>query len=614
MAVPPAQSNPRHSHINRDQIHRQSPLQTQLYTRAFLRMMKAMTSPPDHTRSSDARLALILSLIGLALSAAFAIASPQGLHHFDDLTHYLYARWAWTWPGYLLDHWGRPGFTVLYFPAAGMGWTACRLLSATLSAITAGLTFLLARQMNLNRPWLAVLALWIQPLFFALAQTTLTETPLAFYLTLALLLASRGRWAMSSAVLSVALVTRHEAVLFLPIWLYFARRAGAPIVRLIPVLWAPVVVNVAAWHFGMTTIIELYLRPKPSSQYGSDTFVAFLARSLHAFGPAVSALAFAGVLSVGYGIFSRRRKGTLQSDRTSPAVRDAIGDAENGRKSTTFSLCPLATTVLVASCLTAYIAAQTVIRMFGLFDSGGYARFLVPVGPCAALMATLTWNAVTSESFDLRRRFAMLTALAMTILWISLEVQLRLHGGIDMELALLKQAVIAVRVITPLTILAALGSAFDFARPLGLIAPKALPVTLILIAAVTGFTFMRPLTPPPEAAIIDEARAALAARGLGDRSIISAVVWLNFIQNRASMPEEPSVRKRIEDAPIGTLFAWERQFAGSPDHKLRLSEFQNSHAFRQVLVTRPRPFTSEPYLYVFEKVATWGPHSAQELP
>mgnify|MGYP001496022319 CR=1 FL=1 len=583
-------------------------------------MMTRVNSMPDHNRSNETRLALMLTAVAFATTAGCAFASPDGLHHFDDLSHYLYARWAWTWPGYLLDHWGRPGFTVLYFPTAALGWTACRILSGLLSAATGWFAFRIARRMNLRHAWAAVPLVWLQPLYFVLLQTTLTETPLAFYLALAVLLASRGRWGWSSAVLSAAFVTRHEAILFLPIWLFFAYRAQVSWIRLWPMIWAPAVVNVAAYFSGMTTIIELYLRPKPSNQYGSDGWLTFFARSLHAWGPAVSAMTWAGALGVaGALLLPKLRRfsltppiGDSPATHQTGAVESATGVMADVRPRS--SLDPRDSALLVIACLVAYFAAQTVIRVFGLFDSGGYARFLVPVGPMAAIMALAAWNGLTTHQFDTRRFFACLTGGAMLLLWASLELQMRYHHGIDIEFPMLKQALIAMRIATPTLMLLAAISAIEFTRPLDFVAARVLPAGLVLMLGLTAFIFIRPLQPPPEAPIVAEAFEALRSKGLGDREIISAVVWLDYVQNRQRDPREPSTRERIEQAPIGTLFAWDKQFAGSPDHKLQLEEFTQSPAFRHVLSTRPKSYATEPYLRIFEKIGPWGPDSASETP
>src|SRR5262245_4109232 len=96
---------------------------------------------PTDTASTDARreqsLAFALLVMGFCLTALFGQLDPDGVVHADDLTHFLIAKWAWHWPTYLLNDWGRPGFTALYFLPAKLGWPACRALSAILSAATA---------------------------------------------------------------------------------------------------------------------------------------------------------------------------------------------------------------------------------------------------------------------------------------------------------------------------------------------------------------------------------------------------------------------------------------------------------------------------------------------
>ena len=301
---------------------------------------------------SERSLALALATIGFALSAIFALHDPEGIVQFDDLTHYLYAHWAWTWPAYLLDDWGRPGFTALYFLPAALGWTACRILSASLSAATALAAYEIVRTLGLRRAWLVVPLVYVQPLFLQLSQTTLTETPMAFYLTLAVLLALHGRWTASAAILSPAFVTRHEAIIFLPLWLFLAWRDRAPLWRLWPILWAPLAVNLLAPLAGVNAPIARLFEPTPSTQYGRGGWLTFFCRTLEAWGPGVAVLAITGFVAT-----TRRQGGAI-----------------------------------VAATIALYFAAQTIIRALGLYDSGGYARFLVPISPLIAVAALSGWN------------------------------------------------------------------------------------------------------------------------------------------------------------------------------------------------------------------------------
>ncbi len=576
--------------------------------------------------SSGAKLAAGITACGFLASIACAAVSPDGIHHFDDLTHFLYAKWAWTWPIYLLDHWGRPGFTALYFPAAALGWTACRILSAALSAAGGWFAFRIAEHCGLRHAWAAALLTWAQPLYFQLSHTTLTETPLAFYLAGAVLLALRGRWSISSAVLSIGIVTRHEAIVFVPIWLFFAHRRGVALWRLWPIAWAPLAVNALLWQFGETTIAELYFRPRPSTQYGRDGWLSFVARSMHAWGPGVSALAFTGLLAAprcgSRSIFSHNRR--LQKMWHGRLARAFA--AETAAKQVVVRLLPRTVStsfpsLFAAACVAAYFIAQTVVRVFGLFDSGGYARFLVPIGPLVAVMALLGWNVLTSKARKARRRAAPRLAAAFAILWIALELQVRRQDGIELSVPIIADAIVAMRILAiAMLALVAASLLLDRRRvnapaESGRIVPRAIfPVGIAATIALTAFAMHRPLSPPPEAAMIRDTLRRLNEMGLAGRQIESANVWIEYVTNRKWPPSRPPTRMRIEQAPIGTLVAWEAQFAGSPDHGLRLSEFTPETGYRRVLESSPLPLRASPYLYIFEKIAAPKPQNSADMP
>jgi hypothetical protein len=515
-------------------------------------------------------LALALATIGFALSILFALHDPEGIVQFDDLTHYLYARWAWTWPAYLLDDWGRPGFTALYFLPAGLSWAACRILSAALSAAAALAAYEIARTLGLRRAWLVIPLVYLQPLFFQLSQTTLTETPTAFYLAFAVMFALHSRWTASAAFLSPIFVTRHEAIIFLPLWLFFAWRERATLWRLWPILWAPLAVNLLAPLAGLDPPVARLFEPTPSTQYGRGGWLTFFCRSLEAWGPGITILAVTGFLAT-----ARRRGG-----------------------------------VLVVVCIALYFAAQTVIRALGLYDSGGYARFLVPISPLVGVAALAGWEQLWSPDKTRSRRSALIAANVMVLLWLAMERQLvlyRTHKDLLAELPELHQAVAVVRwSAAALALLAIIVLALSSGRSIRRWPRAIMPSALAALIFLAVYALCHPLRKPPEAVLIANARAALAAGGIGDRPIISANVWLDYATGRDLPPNRPTVRDQIEHAPLGTLFAWERQFAGSPAHGLELSEFLNSPSFRLVHQTPPRAYQKDPYLTIFEKTAPWG--------
>ncbi|MFQ5422401.1 MAG: hypothetical protein ACE5F9_00310 [Phycisphaerae bacterium] len=527
-------------------------------------------TPLEEEGSREDRLAACLVATGLVASAVFGRLAPEGVVHFDDLTHYLFARWAWTWPTYLLDDWGKPGFTVLYFLPAGVGWPMCRVLSAILTAWSAWFAYRIAQGLRLRHAWAVVLLAYAQPLFFQLSQTTLTETALAFYLSLAVYLAQRDRWSWSAAVVSLAFVTRHEAIVFLPVWLLLAGGGGVRLRRLWPVLWAPLLVSVGALGAGAGPTLDKYFVARPSSQYGHGSWLTFFSRSMEAWGPAIATLALSGLWA------------TWRNSR--------------GR--------------LLAASVASYFAAETVIRAMGLFSSGGYARFLVALSPLVAVAALAGWLRLWHRNERRRRNAVALVAGAMVLLWVAMERQVVLHAqtrdilaeipDLDLAKKAVRTATAALAVLAFVSILAGRRpGARRWIRPL-------IPVGLAIMMVLTVGKLCGPLPRPPEAAVIDETLRWLDNSSYSNRDVISAVVWMDYAQGVDLSPRRPSVRERLEQAPIGTIFAWDRQFAASEQHGLPAAEFVRNPSFQYIHHSRPARPWERPYLTLYEKVAPWN--------
>ncbi len=548
------------------------------------RMMTGMSSEPSVQTAPlpparDSIAAALALLIGMGAAAACVLLSPRGLFHFDDLTHYLYAKWAWRWPAYLLNEWGRPGFTAAYFLPAAWGWVACKFLSVALTGAAAWLAYLIARHLGLARAWLAVPLMLAQPLAFQLAQTTLTETPLALYLALAHYLALRGRWSWSSAVLSIALLTRHESAVFVPVWAAAALAGKVPLWRLWPIIWAPVVANGAAWLTGTPLPMEVLFSPRPTDEYGAGGWFSFVARTLRAWGPGVTILAVTGV---------------------APLVQRRGGG-------------------LVACSIIIWFLAQTIIRALGLFASGGYDRFLVPVAPLMAIAAVAGWNRLCTADARDRLRAIFVAAISMLSIWLSLEREIvisDLPGAAPFEFPRKDVAVLAIRIVTGAVLLAA-GLAGLFSRMPSRRSDRLpqllVPTAIALIIALTFVALCGPLSMPPQAPLITQALTGATDLGLDRRPVIAAVPWIDHVLDAWQPPDRPYFHIRVEQAPVGALIAWERQFAESSSRgKLRPS-LESSPCFREVIRSDPLPYEREPYLVVFEKICDTPTRAEMEL-
>jgi hypothetical protein len=517
--------------------------------------------PAAASSSPDSRLAAILVGCGFALSVLIALERPEGFLQADDVTHFLYAKWAWTWPSYLLDDWGRPGFTALYFLPAKLGLTACRILSAALMASAVWAAYRIALLMGIRYAWAVVPLAFAQPMLLKLSQTTLTETPAAFYLTWAVYLAMRNRWAMSCMVLSPMFVTRHEAIIFVPIWIVAAwhGRRGK---RFLPLLlWAPIAVHVGAYFADMPMPIARLFAPTSTSEYGRGGWLTFFCRSMEAWGPAISALAMTGIVHL---------------------VRSLRGG-------------------LPIVCVIVYFATQTILRALGLYGTGGYARFLVPIGPMVAICALAGWQWLRTQ----RSGAALTLACSMVILWLAMERQLILYHeqrDIAAEIPQLHLAVKTVRIATCVIALLTIAALLSRGLKANIFRTILAGGLMALIPLAMWGLGVR-LQKPREFAFIADMQRWRQTSGLADRQVISASVMVDYAIDVALPPDRATVKARLRAAPVGALFAWETQFAPSPSHGLALGEMQSNPAYREIYVSPPISERGEPYLRLFEKMA-----------
>ncbi len=152
-------------------------------------------------------------LIGLALTILYSDAEQQ-----DSGYHFLFARWAWQHPRYLIGVWERPLFTLLYSLPAQFGYPATKFFTVLVSLATAWQTFRLAQKLRLSRAELVVPLLFLQPAFFALCSVVLTETLFALVFVIALRLHLAGWQKTGALVASLLILIRPEGFFLGVLW------------------------------------------------------------------------------------------------------------------------------------------------------------------------------------------------------------------------------------------------------------------------------------------------------------------------------------------------------------------------------------------------------------
>ncbi len=338
-------------------------------------------------------LAVAIVLAGLIAALAVGWAS-DGFYQDDDLTHYRFASAGCENLSSLLHRWARPGYNIpTALVARYLGMPGCRVFSAIQTAIVAFFAYAIARRL-IGPGKIAALAaglVWLQPMVFRLATTTLTETTAAVYITLGVWLFLRGNRIWSCAVISLTFVTRDETMALAPIMALAVlidalKHSEGRVVKILKtpwlwacalaLVWAPLVYWLTAWLVNLPpdasplTIFTKQYTP----EYGSGPAYWFLAIWPEAATIGIPALAIAGAWWLG-------RKGWL-----------------------------------ISAWVFGLVALHSLIFARGLFASGGYARFLVPI---AGLMAVLA-SAGVQVAWELKRKNLASLVLACMGGWLAL--------------------------------------------------------------------------------------------------------------------------------------------------------------------------------------------------
>ena len=502
--------------------------------------------------------ALAFTFLGLLVSVWMALHS-DGTYHDDDLTHMQIARAAWTYPAYLLDEWGRPGFTVLYAPAARLGWLATRVCSGLLTALTAWLAYLIAVRLRVRLAAVVPALLWLAPLTFTLSYTTLTETPLALYFTLAGWLFLRGNHASSAAVISLAAVTRHEAGLFVLLWLVALLRRRRPWREWIWVAWAPVLYHVLSSVLLDQWPLLRFFDAHPTNEYGAGTLLTMLTRWPVAAGIGPLLLAWIGL----------------------PALLRRSGGA------------------LWAGAGLAYFGLHTVIYCFGLFASGGYERFLVPISPVVAVAAAealseawLAWRGTTPAGLSAGgpQPFALRALVGVVLLWTAAETELgRCWANVILYHAEWTRVVLRSGALA-LVVLCAGALLLESTRRRSAHRAAVTVVAFTCGALALVQPFVAAHLPPPvqhcaplvltdrELAYRD-ALGWLHTHGRADRRVVAASPWVDEFMDRVRPPGVPPTGADVLGLEPGGIVLWDAREFASPRHGLTLEDLRHRSDF-----------------------------------
>jgi len=347
-------------------------------------------------QTGGSRLAVI-AVVFMAFIGVLSIFLFPGSPEQDVDYHFLMARTAWVDHFYLVDVWGRPLFTALFAPAAGLGFVPARFFALAISVAAAWQTYRLACDLRMSRAWLVIPFLLGQQTFFELYSNLFTEPLFALILVVALRCHISGRIKSGMLVASLLPLARPEGAflcLFWGLWILIlpqSERAGttgnavkerergvragttgnfvryqAPIyTRVVSRLGITIILasGVVSWWFAALLltgdplfILHNWPATWHTDMYGHGTFLSYAQRSQE----------FAGVILI------------------VPLILGLL----RGFRSWSFSL--------ITSVFLVLFLLHSIFVRYGLFGEAGFPRYMVSVAPAIAVLTLEGWSTIFS--------------------------------------------------------------------------------------------------------------------------------------------------------------------------------------------------------------------------
>lgn len=293
-------------------------------------------------------------LVGLALCAVGVITDGTW-GTGDTITHYLFARYAWTHPTLFLDHWAKPVFTLLSSTFAQYGFVGMKVYQSVVIGSTAALLWLIQVERKRPMPWLPLIMLAMCPDVIMASQSGLTEPTFGLFLTLGIWLLLRGQTVAGALVLSVLPFCRTEGFLLLPVSGIFLLMDDSPKWR-VALLGAGTVAMTAIYAATGHDVLHVFTANPyavDGFKYGSGQLTHFVVHLIYVLGLPVYVLFWAGVV-----VMAARWK-----------------DDPRGL-------------LLIIGPVVVYVVAHSVFWWKGLFGSAGLSRVLVAIAPLCAIIAS----------------------------------------------------------------------------------------------------------------------------------------------------------------------------------------------------------------------------------
>lgn len=162
-------------------------------------------------------LAFILVLFSLVL-LTLVFTTTDGYGGADSFQHYMISCYSWKHPHLLLDHWGKPVFTLLSSPFSQFGYKGLLLFNVLISLLSALFVYRIAVKLNKDNAAMSALFYLAMPMVLLVAVSGLTEPLFGFVLVFSVCLFAEKKYLYSILLLSFLPLVRTEGFVVFPVF------------------------------------------------------------------------------------------------------------------------------------------------------------------------------------------------------------------------------------------------------------------------------------------------------------------------------------------------------------------------------------------------------------
>jgi hypothetical protein len=165
---------------------------------------------------AEKTIALLLLSALLIFFVIIALLSDGVYGGADNYTHFRLARYAFQYPHFFVDHWGKPVYTTLSSIFAQYGFNGAKTFNIITGLFSAYLIFRIAQKLKYAFPLLAIFMLLGMPMYFIVMISSLTEILFSFFIALSAWLFLEKKYYGFAVAASLLPFLRTEGFFLLP--------------------------------------------------------------------------------------------------------------------------------------------------------------------------------------------------------------------------------------------------------------------------------------------------------------------------------------------------------------------------------------------------------------